>query len=555
MAKGTYNLHIFENLVKDIPGSRILYVAIVVGGLFYGLLATFALDNTISWQIGASFLIDFILTSVAVLILPAVLSAEIYTRMFDYMRRRWALALSFCAETVFFLFLLFVSRSDSLLEAWKIYWAGVLTVFVLTYTVLVLSARNHGFKKLGVFTLAHPVLLLLPTALIWQFEAFSRIEYITQIGLLFVTALILIALVLVHEHLMKINIETVKGFNLSSSLLQDNQEDIDAGYPANPEIYSFLIRNEDGEYSIGAPWVHPGPLGGFGGAALSEKVISRKNINGSEGFFFHLPTTHQSDPASSSCINTIYEAFEEPDTEKKASRMISRSYGGITLSGRRYGDSKVIYLETEKFDDFEKCVFSDAVDSSDTLIVDLHNHAEHEDRGLMHSGSKAAERARAAVKSFERDLENLSLHEYEAGFSVDMDGKPITAVVEKVDGQKTLLLGSDENGPCETVNAKADEVSDRFEEVKVFTTDTHEDIKDLANTEEIDEDRLFSVIQEASETLSQASAGLTSSRCRDINLLNRDYYSITHSINIITRLFPLSIIILYVSLMVWLAFA
>jgi predicted neutral ceramidase superfamily lipid hydrolase len=136
-----------------------------------------------------------------------------------------------------------------------------------------------------------------------------------------------------------------------------------------------------------------------------------------------------------------------------------------------------------------------------------------------------------------------------------MDGKPITAVVEKVDGQKTLLLGSDENGPCETVNAKADEVSDRFEEVKVFTTDTHEDIKDLANTEEIDEDRLSSVIQEASETLSPASAGLTSSRCRDINLLNRDYYSITHSINIITRLFPLSIIILYVSLMVWLAFA
>jgi hypothetical protein len=193
MPKGGYNLQIFERLVKDIPDSRTLYGLIVFLGFIYGSILTILLDQRISWQVGSGSLSELLLISVLILILPAVVSAEVYYRTLNYMQRNWALTISFIGETVFFVFMLVMRATSDVAKAWEVYWAGVLTVFVISYTILVASARNSGFKRLGLFTLTHPFLLLFPMALIWQFEPFSSVDYITHFAVLVISGLVLIA--------------------------------------------------------------------------------------------------------------------------------------------------------------------------------------------------------------------------------------------------------------------------------------------------------------------------------------------------------------------------
>jgi putative membrane protein len=552
MPKGGYNLQIFERLVKDIPDSRTLYGLIVFLGFIYGSILTILLDQRISWQVGSGSLSELLLISVLILILPAVVSAEVYYRTLNYMQRNWALTISFIGETVFFVFMLVMRATSDVARAWEVYWAGVLTVFVISYTILVASARNSGFKRLGLFTLTHPFLLLFPMALIWQFEPFTGIDYITHFAVLVITGLILIALVILHEYLMRVNIQDINGFDLSADLVQRNEEDIEAGYPARPEVYNLEIENEDGVFSIGAPWVHPGPLGGFGGATLSKKIIDGKNVNDRQGFFLHMPTTHQSDPVSSSSINKINDAMKEAEKTGKASKLLKKEYEHLTLRGRKIGEKKIVFVETDKYDDYEKAIFSDAVEEENVLIIDQHNHREHEDLEVMHATSVAAEETRESLKDFLAELENVDTHDYSAGYAADPDEKAVMALVEEVDGERTLTVGSDENGPCENLLDMQEEYSEEFDEVNVFTTDTHKDLKDLARKEEIPKEKLREVIEDALENLGPAKIGFSISRTEEINLLHRDYYSITHSANIISRLFLLSIIIFYISLMIWL---
>jgi putative membrane protein len=552
MPRSGYNLQIFERLVKDIPDSRTLYGLIVFLGFIYGSILTILLNQRISWQVGSGSLSELLLISALILILPAVISAEVYYRTLDYMQRNWALTISFIGETVFFVFMLVMRATSDVAKAWELYWAGVLTVFVISYTILVASARNSGFRRLGLFTLTHPFLLLVPMAIIWQFEPFSSIDYITHFAVLIISAFVLIALVILHEYLMRVNIQDINGFDLSADLVQRNEEDIEAGYPARPSVYNLEIENQKGLFSIGAPWVHPGPLGGFGGATLSKKIIDGKNVKDREGFFLHMPTTHQSDPVSSSSINKINDAMEEAEKAGESSKLIRKEYNHLTLRGRKIGEKKIIFVETDEYDDYEKAIFSDAVDEEKVLIIDQHNHRDHEELEVMHATSVAAEKTRRSLKDFLEELENAERHEYQAGYAAEADEKAVMALVEEVNGERTLLVGSDENGPCENLLDMKDEYSGEFDGVNVFTTDTHKDLKDLARKKEIPKNKLREVIEDALENLGPAEIGFSVSRTEEINLLHRDYYSITHSANIISRLFLLSVIIFYISLMIWL---
>jgi putative membrane protein len=230
-----------------------------------------------------------------------------------------------------------VNVSETVQLSWKFYWAGVLRVFLATYTILVRSAGNHGIRKLGLLSSAHSLMLILPAYyLIAQFKAFTQAEFASKLGIIFVTGVILIALVVIHEYLRKVNISEINGSHLTSGLLQAKEQELLAGYPAKPLVYNLEIENEEGMFSFGAPWVHPGPLGGFGGATLTQKVIEQKNKEG-QGFFLHLPSTHQSDPVHPESGEKIIEAFETPEKGGMASRLIEKSFDDIVLRVEKSG--------------------------------------------------------------------------------------------------------------------------------------------------------------------------------------------------------------------------
>ncbi|MFB6115581.1 MAG: DUF2070 family protein, partial [Candidatus Nanohalobium sp.] len=247
----------------------------------------------------------------------------------------------------------------------------------------------------------------------------------------------------------------------------------------------------------------------------------------------------------------IIDSFKKPDKSGKASKLVEKDFEGLKLKGRRIGDQKIVFIETERFDDFEKEVFMDVLDHENVMIFDQHNHPDHRGREIMHNSSVPAEKARKCLEEFLELLEEEELYTYSAGFSTSTEGKALTALVEEVDGQRTLLLGSDENGPCKSVLEAEKKFSNRFDEVNIFTTDTHEDLKDLASKKSIDGERIDQTVEEAVKGLSKARIGFATSRAEKINLLHRDYYGLMHSINILTRLFPLSVIILYISAIIW----
>lgn len=551
MPDSDYNLYAFEKLVRDVPRSKTLMYMITVSGLLYSTILHLFVEKQLNWNIGSTAFAEILLVATLVFIVPAIVSGGLYSRFLKRVKKNWGLAIALIGETIFFGFLLLMNVSDTVQLSWKFYWAGVLSVFLATYTILVLSAGNHGIRKLGLLSSAHGLMLILPAYyFIGQFQAFTRAEFASKVGILFVTGLILIALVIIHEYLMKVNISDINGSHLTSGLLQSKEEELLAGYPAEPVVYNLEIENEDGEFSFGAPWVHPGPLGGFGGATLTQKVIEHKN-DGGEGFFLHLPSTHQSDPVHPDSAEKIVDAFAEAEKQGEASELVEQEFEDMVMRGRRLGDKKIIFIETDEYDDFEKEIFLDIIDPEEVLIFDQHSHPEHRNREMMHNSSISAEKTRKNLEEFIGKLEEQPLKAYSAGYGVERNGKDVMALVEEVGDQKTLLIGSDENGPCETVLKAEKNYEDRFDHVNIFTTDTHKDLKDLASKRNVEEDRLSSAVEKADKTLSNASIGFETSRSEPVNLLHRDYYGLMHSINILTRLFPLSVIILYISAMLW----
>lgn len=551
MPESDYNLYAFEKLVREVPDSSTLMYLITISGLLYSAVLRLFVENQINWGIGSTAVAEILLVATLVFIVPAIIAGELYYRFLKRVKRNWSLAIALISETIFFGFLLLMSASDTLQLSWKFYWAGVLSVFLATYTILVLSAGNHGIRKLGLLSSAHSLMLILPAYyFIAQFQAFSRAEFASKLGILFVTGLILIALVIIHEYLMKVNISDINGSHLTSGLLQAKEEELLAGYPAQPLVYNLEIENREGSFELGAPWVHPGPLGGFGGATLTEKVIEEKNEDG-EGFFLHLPSTHQSDPVHPESAEKIIEAFEEPETGGKTSELLEREFDEMVLRGRRIGDRKLVFVETDEFDDFEKEIFLDAVDPEEVLVFDQHSHPEHRNREMMHNSSVSAEKTRENLLEFLEELDQQPLHDYSAGFTVERNGKDMMALVEEVNGQRTLLIGSDENGPCQNMLEAEEDFKNSYDYVNIFTTDTHKDLKDLASKKNIEKDTIERAVKEAEKGLSNAEIGFKTSRSDTINLLHRDYYGLMHSINILTRLFPLSVIILYISAILW----
>jgi glutaredoxin-related protein len=113
---------------------------------------------------------------------------------------------------------------------------------------------------------------------------------------------------------------------------------------------------------------------------------------------------------------------------------------------------------------------------------------------MMHNSSVSAERTRENLKEFLDILDEQELYEYKAGYAVERNGKDCMALVEEVDGQKTLLLGSDENGPCRNMLEAQKNYLKEFDEVNIFTTDTHKDLKDLASKKEIEMSRIESAV-------------------------------------------------------------
>ena len=550
---GADNVDVFQRLVFSVPPLSRQIPAMVVLGAVYSVVAFAAFSTFTPLSPEPSTLLPI---AGLLFILPFLFAGELFHRVLPRYPRTWSFFLALANQFVTFVYALTLSGANDVGNAWSIVWLLFITIYLINILVLVVSTGIGRYKRILLVGLAEPA------ALITAFYAFAggdlgftTYRHVFAFASLLIAAAFLVLVLGIVDYLIRSNTD-VSAFELTSGILRNDRASLDLGIEAEPVVETLAIDNGD-RLTLAAPWVHPGPLGGFGGGQLSGNVIDALNdgAEGERGFFLHVPCTHKEDLSNPKDAETILDAVADPMRVDRASRLVSRDYGEIEFHGRRIGDKQVIFLHGEGIDDYDTGVFMRDVDESEVLLVDLHKHdlQNGPEKEVLY-GSAEADRLKRHFDDFRDRLSDAPLHDYEAGFAVRRGDQDVAALVESVDGQEVLLMGIDTNGITPDVRELAADSRAEFDEVLVFSTDTHASIHELANARRSDTDALTEAIERAGDEVAPATIGLASRTTRPLKLLKNDYNGLVFSVNILIRLTVIALAVLYALLVIWLFF-
>ncbi|MFB6175106.1 MAG: DUF2070 family protein [Candidatus Nanohalobium sp.] len=546
---GSDNVDIFKKVIFHIPDFRTILAAVIGLGVLYSSLTFLAFDliGNRSFSLWAVPFIAFF-----VYIFPAVASGEAYYYVLPDYPRSWGYFLAMSNQLMLFIYSLVLTLSGSLVTTWNIIWLGLITIYLSNFFVLLLSVGTDQMKKVSLISLIQPLLILASFHFfLGRYMQIPLVLYLMNFGFLFVMGFILLIVLLMFDYLMGSNVSNFTITGMASALLQKRQEALDLGYPTRPDVQAFRLEKQDSALNVSIPWVHPGPLEGFGGGKVTTHMIDALNDE-EDGFFFHVPSTHQADPADPRDTAKLVDAMEKPETTGKASKLHKKEFENATFYGRTFGDQKIVFMDVHRFDDYEMAVFKEIIDLENTTIIDMHNHNPHKgERPLMYYGTSMADKMRERMHEFIEELEGLEQHEYRAGYEVELNAPSLFSLIEEVDGQKTLLFGIEGNGSSRNLRELREEYQDQFDEVLLFSTDTHSSIHEMATEKQVEKPKVRKVIEKASQNISKASIGLSHGKAERMRLLQKDYSSLMTSINILLRLIPLTLAIFYVILVVW----
>ncbi|ELZ44796.1 membrane protein-like protein [Halorubrum californiense DSM 19288] len=569
---GADNVDAFQRFVFSVPRLRIQAAALVLLSAVYGSATVAALTLFTPLAPDPSRIVP---VAVLIFFVPFVVAAELFPRVLDGYPRSWSYFLALTAQFVLFVYALVLSGADNVGNAWSIIWLSFITLYLINILVLVVSTGIDRSDRILLASLAEPALLIAAFyALGGSDFGFSTYRHVFAFASLLIAAGFLVLVLVVVDYLIRSNTD-VSAFALTSGLLRNDRESLDLGVEARPSVETFAVDNGD-RLTVAAPWVHPGPLGGFGGGQLSGNLIDALNgdgggtadggvetpADGSTGFFFHVPCTHKEDLSNPADAERILDAVAAPDLTDRASRLVTESYGeregyaDVRFHGRRIGDKEVIVLHGEGIDDYDTGVFMRDVDHDEVLLIDQHRHDIQNGPDVeIQYGSAEADRLKRAFDDFRDRLADAPLvDDYAAGFEVSRTGQDALAMVESVDGQEVLWIGVDTNGLTPDVRATADAYRDEFDAVIPFSTDTHASIHELANMRESDTDAIERAVDRAVDDVAPATVGFESRRTEPVKLLKNDYNGLVFSVNILIRLTLISLVTLYALLILWLFF-
>ncbi|MFW5917485.1 MAG: DUF2070 family protein [Halorubrum sp.] len=549
---GADNVDVFQRLVFKVPSLSVLIPALVALSVVYSGVAFVAFSTFTPLDPSPSAVLP---VAVLLFLFPFLFAGELFHRVLPRYPRTWSFFLAVVNQLVLFVYVLILSGANDVGNAWSIVWLLFITIYLINILVLVVSTGIDYYERILVVGLAEPAALI---AAFYAFAGgdlgFTTYRHVFAFASLLIAAGFLVAVLGIVDYLIRTNTD-VSAFELTSGILQNDRASLDLGVEARPSVETLAIDNGD-RLTLAAPWVHPGPLGGFGGGQLSGNVIDALNDgDGESGFFLHVPCTHKEDLSNPSDAETILDAVADPDGVGRASRLAYEDYGEIEFYGRRFGDKQVIFLHGEGIDDYDTGVFTCDVDGAELLLVDLHKHdLQDGPKKEVQYGSAEADRLKTHFDDFRERLAEEPLYDYRAGFEVRRATQDVVAVVEVVDGEAVLLMGIDTNGITPDVRDLAARYEAEFDEVLVFSTDTHASIHELANTTRSNTDVLAEAVERAREGVAPATIGLTSRKTRPLKLLKTDYNGLVFSVNILIRLTIISLVALYALLVLWLFF-
>jgi putative membrane protein len=588
-----YNLESFEVFVVSIPRTRrvagyILGVGLLAGLLTYGALLVASDPGAMTelpWLAGTEAPTALVL--VAAFAVAALVGGEATHLLVTAFPRSWGHYLALvCLVLAGILVPVAVLLGGATDSAPAPVWFALGTAFLFSAQVLVISDDIPGVWRQVPASAVQPALLFggLTVATPLSPSLSTHAPYIA------VLVGVGVGLVLASgfaELLMRANVPEVRAFEVTSNLVQRTPLHLGMGFSLDRPVQTFAVDTDGGRTRITAPWVHPGILEGIGGARLTPNVLGALNgqtdenpgdgennipwngsnpggdhssgdspdggstDDGERGFFWHVPCTHLSDSPDPYVHEPVLDAVGDPETSGEASRLISRTYDGTTFHGRRYGDERVVFFESDEFADIEVDIFGEVIDPERTLVVDRHVRVEEKGREEIHVDAPETERLREYLRDFLAVLDEQPLAEYRAGDAVDLDVKGISlyALVEEVDDQHTAYVVADRNErPHALVDAR-EALADEYDEVLLFTTDTHASVYENRFDPQTGPERMRDLVAAAADAVTDAEAGLTA-EWTEVELMREDYQRLMFSLNILARVYIVSLAALYVLLAV-----
>ena len=394
---GADNVDAFQRLVFSVPRLRVQAAALVLLSGVYGVATVAAITLFTPFVPDPSRIVP---VAVLIFFVPFAVAAELFPRVLDGYPRPWSYFLALTSQLVLFVYALVLSGADNVGNAWSIIWLSFITLYLINILVLVVSTGIDRSDRILLASLAEPALLIAAFYALGGSElGFSTYRHVFAFASLLIAAGFLVLVLLVVDYLIRSNTD-VSAFELTSGLLRNDRESLELGVEARPAVETFAVDNGD-RLTVAAPWVHPGPLGGFGGGQLSGSLIDALNegrgvdaadraavaadggtgtAEGDAGFFFHVPCTHKEDLSNPADSERILDAVADPDRTDRASRLVTESYGeregyaDVRFHGRRIGDRQVIVLHGEGIDDYDTGVFMRDVDHDEVLLIDQHRH-------------------------------------------------------------------------------------------------------------------------------------------------------------------------------------
>jgi putative membrane protein len=547
----TDNLEIFERLIFRIPSlSKLLPAIILLGSIYSGLflLSTAAFTSI---QIKLYYLP---LTVILAFITPTLIASELFYFSFKDFPRKWSYALALINQTIFFIYSLILTGADNFTNAWRIFWIALLTLYLFNFFVLLITQGYRNIIKITTLSTTQPLTILVFFHLtIGKWIQMDPIRYLTSFPVIIVGAISFFTIFAISEYFIRVNVEDLSVLELIEGVIQKKEKKLDIGYPSKAEVQTLKIQNNEEEITVAVPWIHPGPIECFGGGQLTSKIIRKLNTDG-KGFFFHVPSTHKSDLADPEDHKEVLKALEEPETTNKASKMIKKHYENADFYGRKIGGQKIVFMDAE-YDDYEKSIFTEQINLENVLLVDLHDHKRYDRTEEIWHGTKKAEELRKHFQHFLEELEDLEAkHEYKSGFEVDLEERPVFTLVEDVGGQETLIFGVEGNGNSKEVREFKKEMSQKYNQVLFFSTDTHRSIHEHSQSKQVEKTRLKQATLSASKKVSKASIGFESQRTGEIQILGESHLGLIFTVNILTRLLLFSLILVYTGLVIWIFF-
>ncbi len=528
------NLDIYKKIIFRPPTPRHLLAAMLLLGALFGAGTTIALSPSSSIRaniIGAAVVALFFY------IVPALLAAELATRLGN-ITRRWTYVMGIANQLTIFLFTLTLLIADSVGEAWQVMWLALATVYFIDLLMVVMAnGRNRHIAVTVVLPLTAPVFLLGAFhLLIGRVVGIPSTLYLQNSFFFLASAFLLWLTVGIYTFIIQANVD-MSALDFFATLISDDEQALDIGVDIDVPHQALHIDNgESMAYTV--PWLHPGPIEGFGGGRLTSALID------ADTFMLHIPSYHTLDLADPADIPRFRD-LPEAETREEATRMHTWESGNFTLHGRRYPGGTVIYIDNKQIDDYEPSISYRLKDEHPGLcLIDLHNQPRWGNKeSWVEDLDGRYGTLREGVATLMDDLADAEMHPYHAGFAGNGDYR---ALVEEVDGQRTCLLGIDGNDAPQVLYDLESDLD--FDRTLVFTTDSHEHILELAHPRKYTRDELEAAVAEAEDDLAPASVGLGERTVENVRVLGKDYEGLIATLNIMARMVPISLVLYYIGI-------